>query len=281
MEHPKQIFSRYGLKAKKSLGQNFLHDDNILSTIVAIAGVESGDQVLEIGPGLGALTHHLSQLAAHIVAVELDQRLLPILEAELGDRPNVDLVHGDILELDPQTWFGEMPYKVVANVPYYITGAILQHLLSGQGKPQLMVLTVQKEVAERITAGPGDMTLLAVSVQLYGEAQIAGEIRAGAFWPRPDVDSAILRIDLSAQAPLSPTEEKEFFRLVRTGFSQKRKQLQKNLRALGFERKEILNLLHATGIAPQRRAETLSVAEWLRLYKVVRQSPEFGPTAGA
>ena len=274
MEHPKQILSRYGLQAKKSLGQNFLHDDNILANIVAAATVEPGDQVLEIGPGLGALTHHLSEVVARVIAVELDQRLLPVLEAQLGGRPNVTIVHGNILELDPQTWFGEKPYKVVANVPYYITGAILEHLLSGKGKPQMIVVTVQKEVAERITAQPGDMTLLAVSVQLYGDVQVAGEIRAGAFWPRPDVDSAILRIELKTQPPLAPSEEKGFFRLVRTGFNQKRKQLQKNLRALGLERKEILDLLRSAGIAPQRRAETLSIEEWLGLYEEMRQVEE-------
>ena len=274
MEHPKQILSRHGLVAKKSLGQNFLHDASLLSAIVAAASVQEHDNVLEIGPGLGALTQHLSDAAARVVAVELDQRLLPVLEEQIGNRSNVEIVHGDVLAHDPRAWFGDEPYKVVANVPYYITGAILEHVLGRKNKPEVMVITVQKEVAERIAAQPGDMTLLAVSVQIYGAVQIVREISAGSFWPRPDVDSAILRFDLIADHALSADEEKLFFRLVRVGFSQKRKQLQKNLRALGFERNEIVALLQSTGISPQRRAETLSIEEWLKLQDAVRRSQE-------
>ncbi|HZD10922.1 MAG TPA: 16S rRNA (adenine(1518)-N(6)/adenine(1519)-N(6))-dimethyltransferase RsmA [Candidatus Binatia bacterium] len=271
MEHPKQILSRYGLEPKKSLGQNFLYDDNILAAIVAAAPVNRQDHVLEIGAGLGALTQHLADAARSVVAVEIDQRLLPILREEVAARANVDIVQADILALDPGTWFGQRSFKVVANVPYYITGAILEHLLGGESKPEAMVLTLQKEVAERIAAGPGDMTHLAVSVQLYGKVRIVREISAGAFWPRPDVDSAILRFERQPQALLSPADEKAFFRLVRAGFSQKRKQLQKNLRALGFERRETVALLKSTGIDPKRRAETLSIEEWLRVYDALQQ----------
>lgn len=266
MEHPKHILSRYGLQAKKSLGQNFLHDENILSDIVAAAEIGPQDSVLEIGAGLGALTHRLSQHAAQVVAVELDQRFLPILQDLLGREPHVSIVHGDILEADPRRWFGDRPYKVVANIPYYITGAILEHLLGGQAKPQVMALTLQQEVAERISAAPGDMTLLAISVQVYGSVRTVRGISAGAFWPRPDVDSALIRFDRYERPLLAPPEEKTFFRLVRVGFSQKRKQLQKNLRALGYARKEIVALLRDTGIDPRRRAETLSIEEWLALY---------------
>lgn len=278
MDHPKHILSRHGIQAKKSLGQNFLHDDALLSAIVSAAFVAPGDAVLEIGAGLGALTQHLAQVAARVVAVELDQRLLPILQAQVGTVPNVEVVHGDILELDPRTWFGDSPYKVVANVPYYITGAILEHLLGGEAKPQTMAITVQKEVAERITAEPGDMTLLSVSVQFYGRVEIVRQISAGAFWPRPDVDSAILRFLLHPAAHLSPAEESRFFSLVRTGFSQKRKQLQKNLRALSFERKDTVAMLKSAGIDPRRRAETLSIEEWLRLFETLRQAQQ--PDAG-
>lgn len=267
MEHPKHILARHDIAAKKSLGQNFLHDDALLSAIVAAASVAPGDAVLEIGAGLGALTQHLAQIAARVVAVELDQRLIPILEAELGAFPNVQVVHADVLEHDPRAWFGEDAYKVAANVPYYITGAILEHLLGGEAKPQAMALTLQKEVAERITAQPGDMTLLAVSVQFYGRVDVVRHISAGAFWPRPDVDSAILRFVRDPATSLSTSEERRFFRLVRTGFSQKRKQLQKNLRALGLKRRQTVALLESVAIDPRRRAETLSIEEWLRLYE--------------
>ncbi len=271
MEHPKHILARHSINPKKSLGQNFLHDDALLSAIVAAASVGHGDAVLEIGAGLGALTQHLAQVAGRVVAVELDQRLTPILEAELAAYSNVQVVHADILEHDPRTWFGDNAYKVAANVPYYITGAILEHLLGGEAKPQTMALTLQKEVAERITAQPGDMTLLAVSVQFYGRVDIVRHISAGAFWPRPDVDSAILRFVLDPAASLSVTEEGRFFRLVRTGFSQKRKQLQKNLRALGLKRQQTVALLESVSIDPRRRAETLSIEEWLRLYEALER----------
>ena len=269
MVHPKKLLEAYNLDARRSLGQNFLFDDQLLEKIVAAADITSTDKVLEIGPGVGALTHHLAQSAGEVVAVELDDRLLPLLNSELAQYENVHLIQGDVLEQDPTGWFQGGSYKVVANVPYYITGAILRHLLQGQGKPELMVLTVQKEVAERITAEPGDMSLLAVSVRFFGEAEIVSIIKAGAFWPRPNVDSAILRIDLG-QGPLLPIEEeKKFFQIVKAGFSQKRKQLQKNLRRLGYSRKQIMALLAQAGIDGRRRAETLTIAEWLSLYKVL------------
>lgn len=270
MEHPKHILTRYGIQAKKSLGQNFLHDENILAAIVAAANIGPQDHVLEIGAGLGALTRHLAESAAQVIALEIDQRFIPVLRDELGGRSDVTIVQGDVLEYDPAQWYGHGPYKVVANIPYYITGAILQHLLSAQTRPAVMVLTVQQEVAERLTAKPGDMTLLAVSVQLFGDVHIVRSISAGAFWPRPDVDSALIRFDLHPQPVLLPDQEEDFFRLVRVGFSQKRKQLQKNLRALGYTREAIIPLLRSAGIDPRRRAETLSIDEWLTLYATIQ-----------
>lgn len=270
MEHPKRVLAAYGLVPKKSLGQSFLYDDNILARIVEAAAVTERDSVLEVGPGIGGLTQHLARAGGRLVAIELDQRFIPILKSELAGYTNVTVVHGDILEHDPAGWFGDDDYKVVANVPYYITGAILRHLLSGRGRPTLMVLTVQKEVAERITAPPGEMSLLAVSVRFYGKAEQLDTIKAGSFWPRPDVDSAILRIDLS-EGPLLPlAEEDAFFRIVRAAFAQKRKQLQKNLRSLGYKRKVIMGLLKEAGVDGRRRAETLSMAEWQAVYRQLR-----------
>lgn len=273
MPHPKQLLAAYGLQPKQSLGQNFLYDDNLLAQIVEAADVNKQDNVLEIGPGTGALTRHLAQAAARVVAVEVDDRFMPLLRAELADLENLTVVHEDILEVDPRTWFASEPYKAVGNVPYYITGAILEHLLGGPHKPQRLVVTVQKEVAARIVAEPGEMSLLSVSVQFYGEPQIVTGIKAGAFWPRPEVDSAVVCIRLREKPPLPLEEEDAFFRIVRTGFSQKRKQLQKNLRALGYQRRDTMRLLWEAGIDPRRRAQALSVEEWLRLYHKVKETP--------
>lgn len=267
MAHPRELLARHGLQPKQSLGQNFLFDDNILARIVEAAEVGPDDAVLEIGAGLGALTHHLARAAARVVALELDDRLIPLLQNEMARHENVAVVHGDILELAPDDWLGADGYKVVANVPYYITGAILKHLLGGEAKPTVVVMTVQKEVAQRVTAGPGEMSLLAVSVQFYGEPRLVSEIKAGAFWPRPEVDSAILRIDLYDKPLLSLAEEEAFFRVVKAGFAQKRKQLQKNLRSLGLPRTAIDAALARAGIDGKRRAETLAVEEWIRLYR--------------
>lgn len=266
MNHPKEILRRYQVEPKKSLGQNFLFDQNVLGRIVAAGGVTAVDHVLEIGPGLGALTRLLAQTAASVTAVELDNRFIPILRQELQAFDNINLVHGDILAQNPADWFTR-PYKVVANVPYYITGAILRHLLSAAIKPSRMALTVQKEVAERLTAVPPHMSLLAVSVQFYGQAQIVDAIKAGAFWPRPAVDSAVVRIDLSGTQMNADDADFEaaFFRLVRAGFSQKRKQLQKNLRQLGLDKQAIGEILEKVGVDGRRRAETLTLDEWRQL----------------
>lgn len=279
MTHPKVILEQYNLQAKKSLGQNFIFDENVLARIATAAHLQPTDKVLEIGPGLGSLTRHLAQAAGRVVAIELDDRLIPVLQAQLADLPNVEIVHGDILAVDPAVWFSDTPYKVVANVPYYITGAILRHLLAGRSKPTIMVLTVQKEVAERLTAEPGDMSLLSVSVQFYGRPSVVEEIKAGAFWPRPDVDSAVIRIDLDKRPALSVDDEAAFFRVVKVGFSQKRKQLQNNLRGLGYSQVEIDQALATAGVDGRRRAETLSLEEWALLYQALTAARNSTPAA--
>jgi len=264
--HPKTLLQRYRIEPKPSLGQNFLFDDEILGRIAATADLSPHDQILEIGPGLGTLTRHLAKTAVRVLAVELDNRLLPVLQNELAYFKNVDIIHGDILELNPADLF-DGPYKVVANVPYYITGAILRHLLTAVHKPTLMVLTVQKEVAERLKAVPPHMSLLAVSVQFYGMVQISHIIKAGAFWPRPEVDSAVTRLDLFEEPLLPLAEEATFFRLVKAGFSQKRKQLHKNLGQLGLAKTVVVDLLAQAGIDGRRRAETLTIGEWTAVYQ--------------
>lgn len=269
--HPKQLLSQYGIEPKKSLGQNFLFDEKLLARIVAAAGLQADDEVLEVGPGLGVLTRLLAQQARRVVAVELDARLIPILQKEMADFVHVAIIQGDILAQEPEQLFTR-PYKVVANVPYYITGAILRHLLESAHKPTRLVLTVQKEVAARLTAVPPHMSILAVSTQFYGRVQTIATVKAGAFWPRPEVDSAVVQLDVydAATRPLPPGAEAAFFRLVKAGFSQKRKQLQNNLPQLGPEKQQVRQWLAAAGIDGRRRAESLALPEWLRLYDAFR-----------
>lgn len=265
MHHPKDILNWHNIQPKKSLGQNFLFDENVLDRIVEAANLQPDDAVLEVGPGLGHLTLRLAKTAVSVTAVELDDRFLPILHNQFDHLDHVTIIHGDILKQDPAALF-DRPYKVIANVPYYITGAILRHLLSAPHKPTTMVLTVQKEVAERITAVPPKMSMLSVSTQFYGDVKLVSTLKAGSFWPRPDVDSAAIKIDLSGKRPLPFAEEAAFFRLVKIGFSQKRKQLQKNLRQLGLEKATIHDILTQSKIEGTRRAETLTLDEWVRLY---------------
>jgi len=271
---------RFNVTPKKSLGQNFLFDAAILDRIVAAGDVGETDTVLEIGPGAGSLTRCLAQAAARVIAVELDDRLLPILHHTLADLPNVTLIHADVLQLNLQSLVANgyslmaNRYKVIANIPYYITAPIIRRLLESPVKPSLVVLTVQREVAQRICAAPPEMSVLGVSVQFYGSPRIVGHIPAGAFYPKPDVDSAIARIDLFDQPPLAGAEADKFFDVVKAGFSQKRKQI-KNALASGLKLKaaEAERLLSEAGIDPSRRAETLTLDEWLSLHRRTTQPP--------
>jgi 16S rRNA (adenine1518-N6/adenine1519-N6)-dimethyltransferase len=265
---PRDLLNRYGISPKKSLGQNFLTDPQILSRIASAAKLSPEDNILEIGPGLGSLTKHLAPHVKWVVAVELDERFIPILNDQLAGYENVELVQADILDLDPADYF-ESNYKVVGNVPYYITGAILRHILSSEPKPTIMVLTVQHEVAERMAARPDQMSILSTIVQMYAQVEVLFTIKAGAFWPRPEVDSAVVSLSLYEIPLVKPADEEAFLRLVKMGFGQKRKQLQKNLRALGYSRKELMALLAQIGIDGRRRAETLSVEEWLVIFQAL------------
>jgi len=251
----------YGLRPDKSLGQNFLQDAAALEEIVRAAEIQPDDAVLEIGPGLGSLTRHLAVSAKTVTAVELDRGLLPALAAVLAPYPNVRIVEGDILKFPASALVDKNDYLVVANVPYYITSAIFRHLLANPPHPRRIVLTIQKEVAERICARPGEMSLLALSIQVYGQPVIAAIIPAEAFYPAPKVDSAVIRVDLYP-APLIPENLLDrFFRLAKAGFSQKRKTLRNSLSAgLAISTSDAGQMLE-----PQRRAETLSLEEWGKL----------------
>ena len=270
----RQRLEQHGITPKKSLGQNFLHDPNALEKIVEIADITPGTTVLEIGPGTGNLTRVLAREAARVIAVEVDERLISLLNAEFAGQPRVEIVHGDILDIDISARLAGQPYVVVANLPYYITSAILLHLFEQvTPRPERIIVTVQREVAERITAAPGDMSLLAVSVQFYGQPQIAMHLKPAAFWPRPDVESAVVRIDVYNTPPVDVPGENDFFRVVRAGFGQKRKQLRNALSAgLHLDKRQIDDLLTASGIDPTRRAETLSLSEWAALTRAVTGS---------
>jgi 16S rRNA (adenine1518-N6/adenine1519-N6)-dimethyltransferase len=269
----RQLLDHYDIVPKKSLGQNFLHDPNALEKIVELAELPPGATVLEIGPGTGNLTRVLAEHAARVVAVELDGRLIDVLRDRLAPYRHVTLVQGDILEVDIAELVGMGPYYVVGNVPYYITSAILRHILERPARPQRVVLTVQREVAERLTAQPGDMSLLAVSVQVYGQPQIAMRLKPGAFWPRPDVESAVVVIDTGGGPAVDVPDETLFFRVVRAGFSQKRKQLRNTLSAgLHIDKARAGELLAQAEIDARRRAETLALDEWAALARAAAQA---------
>ena len=263
------VLRRFNLRADKGLGQNFLQDSSALEKIANAADIQQDDCVLEIGPGLGSLTRYLAVSAQKVTAVELDPDLLAPLKAVLKPYQNVNVVHGDILKLNISEIIDQPDYLVVANIPYNITSAIIRHLLESDPKPRRVVLTVQKEVAERICAKPGDLSLLALSVQVYGNPSIAAKIPASSFHPAPKVDSAILRIDIYKE-PLIPAELlNKFFKLIKAGFAQKRKTLRNSLASgLHISPPNAELLLTSAGIDFMRRAETLSIEEWQRLCNV-------------
>ncbi len=268
------LLRQYGLRADKRLGQNFLQDPYALEKIVAAAEILPTDSVLEIGPGLGSLTRYLAAAARSVLAIELDTRLFPPLEAVLAPYRNVRLMQGNILDFDPGAWIEQAGYLVIANIPYYITSAVIRHLLESAPKPRRIVLTIQHEVATRICALPGAMSLLALSVQVYGRPSIVARIPARAFYPAPQVDSAVLKIEIYATPSIRPPLLPAFFQLVKAGFGQKRKTLRNALSAgLRQPPAKIESLLRAVNIDSQRRAETLSLEEWGKLSEQWAHTP--------
>ena len=264
--HAAWLLKKYGLRADKRLGQNYLQDASALETIVDAAEIQNTDTVLEIGPGLGSLTRYLSVSARQVFAVELDPKLVSVLQITLKSYANVRLIQGDILNLTPKELRLPADYIVAANIPYNITSSIIRHLLESEPKPRRIVLTVQKEVAERICATPPDMSLLALSVQVYGTPRIVGHISADAFYPAPKVDSAVVRIDILPSPAIELQLLDNFFQLVKAGFSQKRKTLRNSLSAgLKISTMKAESLLAKAEIDSKRRAETLSLGEWERL----------------
>ena len=267
------ILRRYGIHPNPQLGQNFLVDAGALEKVIAAAEFTGDEIVLEVGAGLGALTCRLAREARQVIAVEFDHRLIPVLEQTVESLGNVQLIVGDILSLDLEKLINEQSYLVVANIPYNITSILIRRLMESPRAAERVVLTVQREVAERIIAKPGAMNLLAISVQLYGEPSIVARIPARAFYPKPKVDSAVLRVDVHAEPKVSRMLIPQLFRLARAGFGQKRKQL-RNALAGGLDTPptQIEAWLEEAAIRPQSRAQELSLDDWACLAQVVIES---------
>ena len=267
---------RLGLRAVKGLGQHFLVDSGVLSTIVDASELKAGDTIVEVGPGLGVLTAELIRTARKVVAVEIDANLAAALERRFSDTPQLTVLNADILDLEPAELLGsEGPttgamhaYKVAANLPYSVGSPILRHFLESECKPTIMVVMLQKEVAQRMVAGPGHMSLLGVGVQLYGRPRIIDYVPARCFYPEPKVDSAIVRIDVYPRPALGVGDIAGFFEVVKAGFSAPRKQLRNSLTlGLDLTPPEAECLLHDAGIAAKRRPQTLSLEEWAQLHE--------------
>jgi 16S rRNA (adenine1518-N6/adenine1519-N6)-dimethyltransferase len=288
LSRTKRQLRRLNLRARKGLAQHFLIDEGVLDLIVSSAELTSDDVVLEVGPGLGVLSEELANRAAWLVAVELDRHLASNLERSLSKLHNVTIVNGDILDTpslsllehvqkDVSAQASDYPrYKVVANLPYYITSAVIRHFLEVPPRPCLMVLMVQKEVAQAIAARPGKMSVLGISIQLYAMPEIIDYVPAHCFYPSPEVGSALVRL-VCYPDPLVPVEKDSFFHLVRAGFTTSRKQMGNSLAVgLGLSKDKIRSWLTTAGIAPERRAETLAIEEWEKLWRVYIRDREEG-----
>ena len=286
------------LRPTRGMGQNFLIDSDALGAIVGAAELASDTTVIEVGPGLGVLTWELLNHAGHVVAVELDRRLAARLAEEFPDHPKLTIIQSDILNITPEEILrddrrpttdhqpttnddslssvvsGRSSYKVVANLPYAITSAALRHFLEAAHKPELMVVLVQWEVAERIAASPGDLSVLAHSVQIYAEPEVLARVPASSFWPAPAVDSAVLRLRIRPK-PAVDVDIRLLLRLIKAGFLQARKKLSNalptGLAAMGvrIDKLHAIAALEAAGVDPNRRAETVTLEEWVRVYEQV------------
>ncbi len=283
---PKVLIQKYDLKPNKLLGQNFLIDQNVLKKIIAAAQLTKDDLVLEVGPGLGILTEALAREAGRVVAIEKDKKMAGIVRNVLNDRNarNVEIIEGDILKFPISNFqfpnksqiqnSKKQKYKLVANIPYYLTGRVIRKFLESENPPSEMILMVQAEVAQRICATPPGMSLLAVSVQFYSKPKIISFVSKNSFWPTPKVDSAILEISQNRNGVrylfsryLTPFL---FFKVVRAGFLHPRKQLINNLtQGLKLDREQIAQALKKIGLTAEQRAETLNVEDWKKLTELL------------
>ncbi len=266
----KELLAKYQAKPSKGLGQNFLVDQNVLNKIVAVSNIQPDDIIIEVGPGLGTLTKELAQKAKQVFAVEKDETMIEVLKETLADFKNVQVINGDILKLDLSPYILKGEYKVVANIPYYLTSPLIRKFLESEKQPQEMVLMLQKEVAKRICSKPPQMSLLAVSVQFYAKAHIEANVSKNCFWPAPKVDSAIIKIIPTEKQYILPDL---FFQVVKAGFVQPRKQLVNNLTTLNspdgvkLTKEQISSWLLENKIKPSQRSETLNISDWVNLAK--------------
>ncbi|MGM0401043.1 MAG: 16S rRNA (adenine(1518)-N(6)/adenine(1519)-N(6))-dimethyltransferase RsmA [Chloroflexota bacterium] len=266
------ILRHHDIHPSKGLGQNFLVDEAVYDDILEASDVKASDIVLEVGPGIGVLTRRLAEKARCVVAVELDRKMISVLKDILRDYDAIHIVQGDILEVDPvaeitqaldRSSTSSLRYKVVANPPYYITSALIRHLLTARVRPIQLTLMVQAEVAERIIAKPGDLSLLAVSVQYFGEPELFRRVPASAFYPSPEVNSAILNIHVYEDKKRSKEQREAFFRTVRAGFAHRRKQIHNSLtHNLHIPHERVIQALKEAGIDPKRRPQSLDIEEW-------------------
>jgi 16S rRNA (adenine1518-N6/adenine1519-N6)-dimethyltransferase len=274
----KSTLRAFDLRPSREMGQNFLFDGAVLAQIVAAAELTPDQMVVEVGPGLGVLTWELVQRAKTVIAVELDKRLVEHLQAAFATTPNLHLIQSDILRLPVAELLKSIApdsprYKVVANLPYAITSPALRHFLEAEQKPDLMVILVQWEVAERITAQPGDLSMLAHAIQMYAEPEIIAKIGRESFYPAPVVDSAILRLRVRPQPAVAVDDTEQLMRVIKAGFLHARKTLSNalpsGLAAMGhrFTREQVLAALASAGVDPQRRAETVTLPEWAVIYR--------------
>ena len=261
------------VRPRKGLGQNFLIDQKIIDKIIDAAQIVPADIIVEVGPGIGALTRSLVKTGAHIKAFEIDRILADSLSSSLGAPYNLEVINQDILESDMEGILAGQSYKVVANLPYYITSPIIRLFLENKHHPSELVIMVQAEVAQNIMAKPGDMSLLGLGVQMYGDVSMVTKVSHGCFYPAPKVDSAVIKIVPYAEPLLAVEDYALFFKLARAGFSNARKQIANPLsHALGIEKDDVRAMLESSDIDPARRAETLSISEWIRLFGYYRDN---------
>jgi len=277
MSELKGLLRQHDVRADKRLGQHFLVDRGILRSIAAAADLTSGDTVIEVGPGTGLLTTELCALAGEVIAVELDPRMVDMLRESLTGVDNLTVVQADILTLPPAELLSShsrlrpKAYKVVANLPYYITSPVLRHFLHATRPPLLMVVMVQDEVGRAMAARPGDMSLLSVSVQAFAVPSVVRRVMAHSFHPRPKVDSLVLRLDALAAPSIGIAEAEAFLDFVGSGFHSPRKQLHNSFgHGLTLPRERIQDMLSQGAVDSTRRPETLAVDEWVRLWRIYR-----------
>ena len=273
-----EVIKKYEFCFQKKFGQNFLIDGHVLDKIIAGAGVTKDDMVLEIGPGIGTMTQYLAEAAGKVVAVEIDRNLLPILQETLSDYDNVKVIHADVLSLDleklVQEENGGRPIKVVANLPYYITTPIIMALFEQHVPLANVTVMVQKEVAARMKSGPGskDYGALSLAVQYYAEPYIVANVPCNCFMPRPNVDSAVIRLTRYEEPPVQVKDEKMLFKVIRASFNQRRKTLQNGLNnssELNFTKDQIAAAIAAAGFSPSVRGEALTLEQFARLTDIL------------